>query len=103
LVPDHCPSETADRKTGTSLLRRRVKSWNRIRGDVGSALRTEYAAEEPAPKSFVALLKELETRIRDAELERGLGAVEERIAELLRAAGRAARNATRKADEPVPL
>jgi hypothetical protein len=43
---------------------------------------------EPAPQSLIAILKELGTRVRDAEREKVFAEVEARVAELLRVAGR---------------
>jgi hypothetical protein len=73
-----------------------IYEWDRIRRDIGSALRADYDVEEPAPQSLVALLKDLETRVRDADLarvrdiecERLLAKIDECVAELLRATGR---------------
>ena len=65
-----------------------TRELDRIRSAVGSALRTEHEVAEPAPQSLIALLKELETRVRDAEREKVFAEVEARVAELLRAAGR---------------
>jgi hypothetical protein len=69
------------------------RELDRIRSAVGSVLRTEHAAAEPAPQSLIALLKELETRVRDAEREKVFAKVEARVAELLRATGRQPQNA----------
>ncbi len=75
--------------------------WHRIRRDIGSALRAEREVEEPAPQSLMALLKDLETRVReaelarvrDAELDRRFAEVETCVAALLRATGRQASGA----------
>jgi hypothetical protein len=66
---------------------------NRIRKDISSAFRAERDVMAPAPQSLIALLKELETRVRDAELERLYTAVDARVADLLRAVGREPCNA----------
>jgi hypothetical protein len=63
----------------------RVQEVNRIRSDIGAALRTEQGR---IPQSLLTLLKDLEIRVRDQERERLFAEVNERIAELLRAAGR---------------
>lgn len=55
---------------------------------IASALRTENEVSEPAPQSLIAILKELGTRVRDAEREKVFAEVEARVAELLRVAGR---------------
>jgi hypothetical protein len=62
-----------------------IRQLDRIRDAAGSALRTEYAAPEPSPPSLIAVLKDLETRVRDAEREKVFAEVEPRVAELLRA------------------
>jgi hypothetical protein len=69
-----------------------TRELNRIRSAVGSALRTEHEVAEPALQSLIALLKELETRVRDAEREKVFAEVDARVAELLRAAGRQPRD-----------
>jgi hypothetical protein len=66
----------------------RVHELDRIRRDIGSSLRTEHDVSQAAPQSLVALLKELETRVRDAESERLFAEVDARAGELMRAAGR---------------
>jgi hypothetical protein len=65
-----------------------IHGLDRIRRDISSALRAECAVPEPVPHSLVALLKDLETRVRDAESERLFAEVDARVAELLRAIGR---------------
>jgi hypothetical protein len=62
-----------------------IHERDRIRRDIGAALRIEYAAE-PVPESLLALLKDLETRIRNAERERLFAEVDARIAELVHGA-----------------
>jgi hypothetical protein len=62
-----------------------IRELNRIRTDIGSALRT-FA--EPAPQSLLALLRDLEACVRDAELEKLFAEVDARVAELLCAVGR---------------
>jgi hypothetical protein len=78
-----------------------IRELDRIRSAVGSALRTEYAAVEPAPESLIALLNDLANRVRDAEREKIFAEVEVRVMELLRAAGRQPWD-VRTADETVP-
>jgi hypothetical protein len=84
-----------------------TRELDRIRSAVGSALQTEHKVAEPAPQSLIALLKELETRVRDAEREKVFAEVEARVAELLRAAGRQSRDAPTSeganADETVHI
>jgi hypothetical protein len=65
-----------------------VRELDRIRGDIACSLRTGHDVAEPAPHSLMALLKDLETRVRDAERERLFTAVDARVAELMRAIGR---------------
>ena len=65
-----------------------TREMDHIRSAVGSALRAEHEVSEPAPHSLIALLKELETRVRAAERERAFAEVECRVAELLCAVGR---------------
>jgi hypothetical protein len=83
-----------------------TREFDRIRRDLGARLRIEHAVAEPAPQSLIALLKDLETRVRDAERERVFAEVEGRVAELLRAV-RQLRDVHRsegaKADETVHL
>jgi hypothetical protein len=62
-----------------------TREFDRIRRDLGARLRIEHAVAEPAPQSLIALLKDLETRVRDAEREGVFAEVEGRVAELLRA------------------
>jgi hypothetical protein len=64
------------------------RELDRIRTEIGRALRTEYEVARPAPESLIALLKDLETRVRDVELERHFAEVDAGAAELLRAVGR---------------
>jgi hypothetical protein len=61
-----------------------IRELDRIRTDIGSALRT-FA--DPAPQSLIALLRNLEACVRDAELEKLFAEVDARVAELLCAAG----------------
>jgi hypothetical protein len=81
-----------------------IRELNRIRTDIGSALRT-FA--EPAPQSLLALLRALEACVRDAELEKLFAEVDARVAELLRAVDRRPRQATAQkaenADDTVRL
>ncbi len=84
-----------------------VRELDRIRGDIGCSLRSGHDVAEPAPHSLVALLKDLETRVRDAERERLFAAVDATVAELMRAIGREPRapkdtQALRR-DAPGPL
>jgi hypothetical protein len=75
-----------------------IHELDRIRRDIGARLRIEHAVTEPAPESLIALLKELETsvreaelaRVRDAELDRRFAEVEACVTALLRATGRQA-------------
>jgi hypothetical protein len=72
-----------------------TQEWHRIRRDIGSALRAERQVEEPVPQSLMALLKDSETRVREAELarvrnaelDRRFAEVEACVAALLRATG----------------
>jgi hypothetical protein len=84
-----------------------TRELDRIRSAVGSALRAANEVAAPAPQSLIALLKELETRVRAAERERAFAAVELRVAELLSAVGRQPRDVRRSqggnADETVDL
>jgi hypothetical protein len=74
----------------------RPHELDRIRRDIGSAFRAERGVQEIAPQSLVALLKDLETRVRnadiararDVECERLLAKVDECVAELMHAASR---------------
>jgi hypothetical protein len=66
--------------------RPQIQELDRIRRDIGVRLRTEYAVD-PAPQSLVALLKELEIRVRHGELDRRFAEVDQRVAELLHAVG----------------
>ena len=66
---------------------RSVNELDRIRRDIGSSLQS-FDVAEPAPPSLIALLRELEMRVREAERDRVFGAVHASIAEMLRAAGR---------------
>lgn len=68
-----------------------VHELDRIRRDIGSLLRSGHDAAEPAPQSLMALLSDLETRVRDAERERRFAEVDAKVAELIRAAGRETR------------
>ena len=81
-----------------------IRELNRIRTDIGSALRT-FA--EPAPQSLLALLRDLEACVRDAELEKLFAEVDGRVAELLCALGRRSQQATAQkaenADDTVGL
>jgi hypothetical protein len=52
-----------------------------------SALRIEHELGPP-PDSLIALLKDLETRVLDAEREKAFAEVDARVTELLRAVGR---------------
>jgi hypothetical protein len=68
--------------------RSNIHEQERIRRDIGAALRLERDdVAEPAPQSLLVLLKDLETRVRDAEGERLLAEVDARVADLLRVAG----------------
>ena len=86
--------------------RTRFPELDRIRRDIGARLRIDYEVAEPVPQSLIALLKELETRVRDAEREKVFAEVEARVADLLRAIGRQPRDVhgseSRIADETVP-
>jgi hypothetical protein len=83
--------------------RPQIQVLDRIRRDIGARLRTEYAEAEPAPQGLVALLKELETRVGHAELERRFAEVDERVAELLHAVGRRSRNICRADDDDASV
>jgi hypothetical protein len=69
-----------------------IHELDRIRRDIGARLRIEHAVTEPTPESLIALLKELETSIRDAKREKLFAGVDACVAELLRAAGRRPRD-----------
>ena len=64
-----------------------IQELHRIRTDLGSALRTENELE-PVSQSLMALLKQLETSVHDAEGETLFAALDVCVAELVRAAGR---------------
>jgi hypothetical protein len=64
-----------------------LRELDRIRRDIGAELQIEHRVADPVPQGLVALLKDLETRVRDAERERHFAEVDARIAELVRAAG----------------
>jgi hypothetical protein len=66
----------------------KIRELDRIRKDISSVLRTEHPAAEPAPQTLIVLMKNLETRVRDASRERHFAEVDARIAELLHAVGR---------------
>jgi hypothetical protein len=70
-----------------------ARELDRIRAEIGRALRTEDEVAEPLPQSLVALLKDLEKRVREAELERHFAEADARVAELLRVVGREPRGA----------
>jgi hypothetical protein len=84
-----------------------IHELDRIRRDIGARLRIEHAVTEPTPESLIALLKELETSIRDAKREKLFAEVDARLAELLHAAGRQPREANgsegENADETVHI
>jgi ElaB/YqjD/DUF883 family membrane-anchored ribosome-binding protein len=65
-----------------------LRELGRIRRDIGVALRIEQEAAEPASQSLTTLLKDLETRVLDAERERLFAEVDVRVAELIHVAGR---------------
>jgi hypothetical protein len=69
-------------------VRASVNELDRIRRDIGVALKGEHEATEPAPPSLMALLSKLEALVRDIEGERLFARVDSRIAELICAAGR---------------
>jgi hypothetical protein len=69
-------------------VRTNSRELDRIRRDVGAALRTEREVVEPVPPCLVALLRVLEARALDAERERLFGEIDVRIAELIRVARR---------------
>ena len=81
------PQDTAFRVTAMNAGSS-IRELDRIRSAVGSALRTEYTAVEPVPESLIALLNDLATRVRDAELDRLFADVEACVAALLHATGR---------------
>jgi sugar phosphate isomerase/epimerase len=66
-------------------VRASIHELDRIRRDIGAALRIEYAAE-PGPETLLTLLKDLEARIRDVERGRLVAEVDARIAELVHGA-----------------
>jgi hypothetical protein len=61
---------------------------NRIRRDIGARLRIEHEVAEPPPQRLMALLKELEIQVHDAQGERLFAEVDARVTELKRAVGR---------------
>jgi hypothetical protein len=82
---------------GVALAKRRVNAMNvspsihelnRIRRDIGAQLRVEHDVVAPPPQNLMALLKELEIHVHDAEGGRLFAEVDARVAELKRAAGR---------------
>jgi hypothetical protein len=62
-----------------------VQELDRIRRDIGSSLRTTHEIAEAAPQSLMAMLRDIETRIHEAERQRLFAEVDARIAELMRA------------------
>lgn len=92
--------------------RPKIQELDRIRTDLGSSLRNESELE-PAPHSLMALLKQLERCLHDAEGERLFAALDVCVAELVRAAGkepsgrccREARNLVRcfRPEEDIPM
>jgi hypothetical protein len=74
-------------------VRPKLHELDRIRRDVGRAFRAERDVQEVAPQSLMALLKDLESRIRDADLarvrdvecKRLLATIDECVVEVLRA------------------
>jgi hypothetical protein len=62
-----------------------IHELERIRRDIGARLRIEHAVTEPASESLIALLRDLQNRVLDAEREKVFAEVEPRVAELLRA------------------
>jgi hypothetical protein len=64
------------------------KELNRVRRDLAAAFRLERdAVSEPAPEGFHALLRHLETRVREVECEKAFAQVDARLADLMRAVG----------------
>jgi hypothetical protein len=55
--------------------------------DIAAALRANGNVDEPTPHSLLAVLADLERRVRDAQRERVYAEVDRRIDELLQAAG----------------
>jgi hypothetical protein len=70
-------------------VRASARELDRIRKHIGAELRLERDDfAEPVPESLLALLKDPETRVRDAEREKVFAEVDARIDELFRATGR---------------
>jgi hypothetical protein len=69
--------------------REHPRELDRVRGDLAAAFRLERdAVSEAAPECFHALLKHLETRVREVELEEAFAQVDARLTDLMRAVGR---------------
>jgi hypothetical protein len=70
-------------------VRESPRELNRVRNDIAAALlRLKHERDaQPAPESLMVLLKELATRVRDAEREKAFAQVDAGIAELMEAAG----------------
>ena len=66
-----------------------IRELDRIRRDIGARLRIDHEVAEPPPQRLMALLKELEIHVHDAEVGRLFAEVDARVAELL-ACGRPA-------------
>jgi hypothetical protein len=62
-------------------VRPSVQELDRIRKDIGAALREHDDVVMPAPESLVALLRYLETHVRETERERLLAEIDARIAD----------------------
>jgi hypothetical protein len=73
-------------------VRPNIHELDRIRRDVGAQLRIEHEVTEPAPESLIALLRDLQSRILNAEREKVFAEVESRVEELLCAVGRKPRS-----------
>jgi hypothetical protein len=65
---------------------RRERHFHFVGRDIGAELRATAGVEEPAPANLLAMLADLETRLRDGERERLYAEVDRRIDELLLAA-----------------
>jgi hypothetical protein len=69
-------------------VRESPRELNRVRNDIAAALLRLKHERDAAPESLMVLLKQLATRVRDAEREKAFAQVDARIAELMEAAGK---------------
>jgi hypothetical protein len=71
-------------REGFELRRERHSRF--VRSDIAAALRKSGGVDERTPASLVAMLADLEKRLRDGERERLYAEVDRRIDQMLRAA-----------------